>query len=61
MPIDPDNLQVIIPYQQLISLLNASQRVDALDKKMDRLMLQQAALRNQFTELMEAFSKLMSC
>ena len=59
MPIDPDNLQVIIPYQQLISLLNASQRVDALDKKMDRLMLQQAALRNQFTELMEAFRQLM--
>ena len=59
MPIDPDNLQVIIPYQQLISLLNASQRVDALDKKMDRLMLQQAALRNQFTELMEAFKQLM--
>ena len=59
MPIDPNNLQVIIPYQQLITLLNASQRVDALDKKMDRLMLQQAALRNQFTELMEAFKQLM--
>ena len=59
MPIDPNNLQVIIPYQQLVTLLNASQRVDALDKKMDRLMLQQAALRNQFTELMEAFKQLM--
>ena len=59
MSIDPDNLQVIIPYQQLISLLNASQRVESLDKKMERLLVQQAALRNQFTELMEAFRELM--
>ena len=59
MPIDPDHLQVIIPYQQLISLLNASQRVESLDKKMERLLVQQAALRNQFTELMEAFRALM--
>ena len=59
MPIDPDHLQVIIPYQQLISLLNASQRVESLDKKMERLLVQQAALRSQFTELMEAFRQLM--
>ena len=59
MPFDPDNLQVIIPYQQLISLLNASQRVESLDKKMERLLVQQAALRYQFTELMEKFNELL--
>ena len=55
MPVNPDSLQVIIPYRELVHLLNASQRVDSLDKKMERLLEQQAALRLQFYELMEAF------
>lgn len=59
MPIDSNDLQVIISYKQLISLLNASQRVEALDKKMERVLEQQAALRNQFSELMETFRQLM--
>ena len=59
MPIDSNDLQVIIPYRQLISLLNASQRVESLDKKMERILEQQAALRLQFCELMEAFRQQM--
>lgn len=59
MPVNSDNLQVIIPYRELVNLLNAAQRVDTLDKKMDRLLSQQAALRGQFLELMEAFKQLM--
>lgn len=58
MPIKPDDLQVIIPYSQLMGLLNASQRVQELDKKMDRVLQQQAALRGQFLELMETFKQL---
>lgn len=59
MPLDSNDLQVIIPYRQLISLLNASQRVESLDKKMERVLEQQAALRLQFVELMETFKQLM--
>ena len=59
MPIDSNDLQVIIPYRQLISLLNASQWVESLDKKMERVLEQQAALRLQFCELMEAFRQQM--
>lgn len=59
MPINGDNLQVIIPYRELVNLLNASQRVDAMDKKLERVLEQQAALRGQFVELMEAFRELL--
>lgn len=59
MPVDGDNLQVIISYRDLMHLLNASQRVEALDKKMDRLMEQQKLLRGQFTELMEKLGELL--
>ena len=47
MPIDSNDLQVIIPYRQLVSLLNATQRVEALDKKMERIMAE------KFTEKLE--------
>lgn len=59
MPIDSNELQVIIPYRQLVSLLNASQRVEALDKKMERVLEQQTALRGQFLELMDTFKQLL--
>lgn len=59
MPIKPDDLQVIISYKQLTELLNASQRVEALDKKVDRVLLQQDAFRCQLIELMDAFRQLM--
>lgn len=59
MPINGDNLQVIIPYRELVTLLNASQQVQALDKKMDRIIEQQNMLRGQFVELMQKFNQLL--
>lgn len=59
MPINGDNLQVIIPYRELVSLLNASQQVQALDRKMDRIIEQQNLLRGQFTELLQKFNDLL--
>ena len=59
MPFDSDDIQVIISYRDLVRLRDASRRVDSLDKKMDRLIQQQSALRLQFTELLEAFKELM--
>lgn len=58
MPVNGDNLQVVISYRDLVNLLNAAQRVDALDRKMDRIIEQNKLLRGQFTELMEEFKKL---
>lgn len=54
-----DDLQVIIPYKQLLSLLESSRRVESLDRKMELVLQQQAAMRLQFTELLEAFRELM--
>lgn len=59
MPINAEDLQVIISYKQLMSLLDAPRRVEYLDKKMDLVLQQQAALRLQFCELMETFRQLM--
>lgn len=59
MPIKSDDLQVIIPYKQLMGLLDASQKVEALDHKLERVLAQQDALRSQFTQLMDAFKQLM--
>lgn len=59
MPIKPDELQVLISYKQLSELLNASQRVEALEKKVDRVLDQQDALRCQFSQLMDTFRQLM--
>lgn len=59
MPIKSDDLQVIIPYKQLMGLLDASQRVEVLEQKVDRVLVQQDALRCQIVELMEALRELM--
>lgn len=59
MPFKPEELSVIIPYTQLMGLLNASQRVEELNQKMERVLTQQEALRGQFMELMDAFRQLM--
>lgn len=48
----PD-IQVIIPYEQLYELLSASGMVEELLEENRRLREQMAALRYQFTELME--------
>ena len=59
MPIKSDDLQVIIPYKQLMGLLDASQKVDDLTRKVDLVLQQQDAMRCQFLELMESFRQLM--
>lgn len=59
MPIKSDDLQVIISYKQFTGLLDAFKRVEALDKKMERVLEQQDALRCQFSQLMDAFRQLM--
>lgn len=51
-------LQVIIPYETLCELMEASQEVIKLRKDLNRLTKQHDALRNQFLELMEAFGDL---
>ena len=58
MPVNSENLQVIIPYRELVNLLNSAQRVDVIEKKLERVLEQQIALRGQFIELMEKFREL---
>ena len=53
----PD-LQVLVPYEELVKLVTASERVDELLDKVSALEAQQTALRGQFTELMIAFGDL---
>lgn len=50
--------QVLIPYTELERLLSCAQKVDDLNKTIDRLQEQQTALRGQFLDVMEAFSDL---
>lgn len=52
MPNKFPDLQVVLPYKTLLELLEASQAVDSLRKDNERLSVQMAALRSQFTELM---------
>ena len=50
--------QVLIPYSELERLLSCAQKVDDLNLTIGRLQEQQAALRGQFLDVMEAFSEL---
>ena len=59
MPETPNNdIQVMISYRQLESLLSAATEVKQLRYEVKRLQNQQAALRLQFSELMEQLRKL---
>lgn len=51
-------LQVLIPYKDLLELLEASRQIEQLKKDNKRLHKQLDALRTQFIELMEAFGDL---
>lgn len=51
-------LQVLIPYKDLMELLEASRQIEQLTKDNKRLHKQLEALRLQFTELMDAFGEL---
>lgn len=53
----PD-IQVLIPYKDLVELLEASKQIEVLKKDNKRLHEQIGALRSQFTELMDAFGEL---
>ncbi len=53
----PD-IQVLIPYRDLVELLQASQELKDLRKEISHLRDQQGALRLQFTELMEMLQDL---
>lgn len=56
----PDDIQVVMPYRQLESLLSAAADVKSLRLEVKRLTEQQAALRLQFVELMELFQEFCS-
>ena len=50
----PD-IQVIIPYKNLVQLLGAAQQVEDLRKEVKQNQEQMAALRLQFTEILELY------
>lgn len=49
---------VLLPYSELVELLDASKRVKELAQDVKRLEAQQAALRGMFLELMDRFREL---
>lgn len=54
-PFDP---QALIPYSQLVDLLEASERLGGIEQDMKRILKMQDALRSQMAELMIAFGDL---
>lgn len=55
IPLDP---QVIIPYSQLVELLETSERVSSIEADVKRILKMQEALRSQMSEVMIAFGDL---
>lgn len=53
----PD-IQVVLPYKDLVELLEASREIKRLEADNKRLHEQVGALRSQFLELMEQFGDL---
>ena len=53
----PD-IQVVLPYKDLVELLEASRQIESLKADNKRLHDQLDALRSQFLELMEQFGDL---
>lgn len=54
-PFDP---QVLIPYSQLMDLLEASDRLETIEDDVKYIRKTQEQLRSQFTEMMIAFGDL---
>lgn len=52
------DLQVVLPYKELLELLEASKQVKILSAQLAALLESQAALRGQFLELMEKYREL---
>lgn len=55
VPFDP---QVLIPYSQLVDLLEAADRLETIEDDLKYIRTAQDALRSQFTEMMIAFGDL---
>ena len=53
----PD-IQVVLPYKDLVELLEASKQIESLKEDNKRLHVQLGALRSQFLEVMEQFGDL---
>lgn len=51
-------LQVVLPYKDLVGLLEASRQVDDLNRQLAAMRQEQAALRGQFVEVLEQFRDL---
>ena len=58
MPKKLPDLQVLIPYKDLCSLLQSAEDVESLKKDNQNLHDQMGALHYMFTELMEKFREL---
>ena len=54
-PVIPADIQVIIPYRDLVELLGAAYEVGTLRDELKLVRAQLAALRVQFTDLMELY------
>ena len=54
----PSEPMVLLPYSQLMELLDASRMIQQLTKDIRRLEQQQTALRGQFFELIERMREL---
>lgn len=52
------DLQVVLPYKELVGLLEASSKVESLQQQLAALRKEHSALRGQFLELMERFQEL---
>lgn len=50
--------QVLLPYSQLIDLLETADRVEAMEERIEHIQEMQEALRCQLTEVMIAFGDL---
>ena len=58
MPKKLPDIQVLISYKDLQQLLQASYELESLKRDNGNLLDQMAALRSQFTELMEKFREI---
>ena len=58
MPKRLPDIQVLIPYRDLCSLLAASAELESLKKDYGLILDQLGALRHQFTELLEQFRQI---
>lgn len=54
----PSEPMVLLPYSDLMGLLDASKLIKELNQNVKRLEAQQAALRGMFLELMDRFREL---